>query len=80
MHLTLMQATQPGMKEYELVGLAKKIASDHNASMAYPPILTKNGQILHNHSHGNTLRDGDMVLFDGGTESKSFYVADMTRT
>lgn len=80
MHLAVMKAARPGMKEHELVGVAKKVASDHNVSLSFPPILTKDGQILHSHYHGNTLKDGDMLLFDGGTESESFYAGDMTRT
>ena len=80
MHLGVMKATRPGMKEYELVGVARKIACEHNVNLSFPPILTKNGQILHNHYHGNTLQEDDMLLFDGGTESASFYAGDMTRT
>ncbi len=80
MHLAVMEAARPSMKEYELVGVAAKVAYDHNVHMSFAPILTIDGQTLHNHYHGNTIKDGDMVLFDGGVESPLFYAGDMTRT
>ena len=80
MHLEVMKQTKPGLKEHELVAVASKVAFDHNVHFAYPPILTKYGEVLHNHYHGNTLNDGDMVLFDGGTESEMHYAGDITRT
>jgi len=42
--------------------------------------LTVNGQTLHNHNYGNTLKEGDLLLFDGGIEHSSGYAGDMTRT
>ena len=80
MHLAVMQATRPGMKEYEAVGIAKLVAQSHNVSMSFLPILTKHGQTLHNHFYGNKLSESDMVLFDGGCESLRHYAGDMTRT
>ena len=80
MHLEVMKHTRPGLKEHELVAVAAKVAYDHNVHFAYPPILTKHGEVLHNHYHGNTLEFGDLVLFDGGTESTMRYAGDITRT
>ena len=80
MHLEVMRSVRPGMKEYELVGIAKKVVADHHTHLSFPPILTKQGEVLHNHYHGNELHDGDLLLFDGGAESHSFYAGDMTRT
>ena len=80
MHLAVMKAAQPGMKEHELVGVAMRTAAEHNVSLSFPPIMTINGSILHNHYYGNTLKEGQMLLFDGGTESPKHYAGDMTRT
>lgn len=80
MHHAVMAAVRPGMYEYELVGVAHKVAAEHNVHFSFPPILTKNGQTLHNHYHGHQLKDGDIVLYDGGAEALSFYAGDMTRT
>lgn len=80
MHREVMHKTRPGMKEHELVGIAASVLHRHNVSFAYSPILTRDGQILHNHHYGNTLAAGDMVLFDGGCESPAGYAGDITRT
>ncbi len=80
MHLEVMKAARPGMKEYELVGIASKVLYDHNVGFAYPPIMTINGQTLHNHGHENTLEEGRVILFDGGGESPSHYAGDITRS
>ena len=80
MHLAVMKAARPGMKEHELVGVAMRTAAEHNVSLSFPPIMTINGSILHNHYYGNKLEEGQMLLFDGGTESPRNYAGDMTRT
>jgi len=80
MHHAVMAAARPGMYEYELVGVAHRVAAEHNVHFSFPPILTKNGQTLHNHYHGHQLLEGDIVLYDGGGESLSYYAGDMTRT
>lgn len=80
MHLQVMRSARVGMMEYELVGEAYKSAVGGGMKLAFPAILTTNGQILHNHYHGNALREGDMVLFDGGLESFRCYAGDLTRT
>ncbi len=80
MHTHIMQHAQAGIKEYELVGVANAFAWKHNCQFAFPPICTINGQTLHNHYHGNTLSDGDMLLMDSGVQVESGYCGDMTRT
>ena len=79
MHLEAMRSVHPGMKEYELASVVRQKALEHNGRLAFPTILTKNGQILHNHFHGNTIRDGDMVLCDAGAENEMHYAGDLTR-
>ncbi|AWW29730.1 aminopeptidase P family protein [Echinicola strongylocentroti] len=79
-HLAVMKAARAGMKEYELVAVATSVARSYNASLSFPPIATINGQTLHNHYYGNTLKEGDIMLFDSGAESTEFYAGDMTRT
>jgi Xaa-Pro aminopeptidase len=38
------------------------------------------GEILHNHAYKNQLKDGDLLLLDGGAESPFGYATDVTRT
>lgn len=80
MHLLAMQSAKAGMKEYELVGKVRGEAISSGGDIAYPIILTINGQTLHNHYYGNTLKDGNMVLMDAGAENTMHYAGDLTRT
>lgn len=79
-HAAIIQYGRPGLKEYELVGKLEGLALANNARMAYPTILTTHGQTLHNHYHGNTIQEGDLILCDAGVELESGYCGDLTRT
>ena len=80
MHRAVMQATKPGMKEAVLAGIGEGIALGAGTRLSYPIILSKDGQTLHNHYHGNILQEGDLVLADMGAESGMHYAGDLTRT
>ncbi|MDO4689940.1 MAG: aminopeptidase P family protein [Fusobacterium sp.] len=80
MHLAAMRNVRAGMKEYELVAEVQKEAKRANAYFSFQIILTKNGQILHNHRHKNTLQEGDLVLLDCGAINENGYCGDMTTT
>lgn len=80
MHKAVMKASTPGIYEHNLVGAASKMAYKHNVSFAYPAILTKRGEVLHNHDHSGKLLEEDIVLYDGGCESQMYYAGDITRT
>lgn len=80
MHIAAMQAAKAGMKEAQLAGIVEGIAKGSGGDLAYPVILTVNGQTLHNHYHGNTLKSGQLVLGDFGAETAMHYTGDITRT
>lgn len=80
MHLLAMQMTKPGMKESQIAAAIQQVALKDGGNLSYPIILTVNGQILHNHYHENTIKDGDLVLNDSGAETKMGYAGDLTRT
>ena len=80
MHLSAMRNAKAGIKEYELVAEVEKQPRKYNAYYSFQTILSKNGQILHNHSHLNILKDGDLVLLDCGALSDEGYCGDMTTT
>ena len=80
MHRAVILGTRPKIFEHQLVGIAAQVAHQHNVTFAYPAILTKRGEVLHNHDHHGQLESGDMVLYDGGCESRSHYAGDITRT
>ena len=79
-HETLIRTARANTYEYELVAEATKVALAAGTSWAYSPILTKNGQTLHNHGHYNQMKEGDLILVDAGVERSSSYCADLTRT
>ena len=68
-HLSLMQQAKAGMKEYELASRVRQVAHEQNVNISFQPIVTIDGQILHNHYYGNTLSGGDLLLCDAGAES-----------
>ena len=80
MHLSAMRNVKAGIKEYELVAEVEKQPRKYNAYYSFQTILSKNGQILHNHNHLNSLKDGDLVLLDCGALSDEGYCGDMTTT
>ncbi len=79
-HTALMRSARPGIQEAKLAGIAKGTAVGMNGDLAYPPIVTVNGQTLHNHHHHNYLQSGQLVLVDAGAETTSRYAGDITRT
>lgn len=80
MHVAVMKAAAAGKKESELAGIAQGIATGMGGDIAYGIILSVNGQILHNHYHGNTLKSGQLLLGDHGAETAMRYAGDLTRT
>lgn len=56
------------------------MALSAGGDLSFPTILTVNGQILHNHSQGNILKKGQMMLCDCGAETAMHYAGDLTRT
>ncbi len=80
MHVAAMKLAKAGMKESELAAAAQQVAVAAGGQISFPIIMTRNGQTLHNHYHGNTLRSGDMVLCDCGAETDLNYSGDLSST
>jgi Xaa-Pro aminopeptidase len=80
MHLTAMRMAKPGMRESEIAAAVQEVAIKSGGQLSFPTIATINGQTLHNHYHGNTLKSGDMVLIDCGAENGMHYAGDMSST
>lgn len=77
---TAMSAIKAGNYEYQVAGAIKGAMLERNCRIAYPVICSVNGQTLHNHYYGNTLKDGQLLLIDAGAESPRRYATDITRT
>ena len=80
MYDAAMHLAQPGVWERDIAGRVDGLAIAGGAGTAFPTILTKNGQILHNHEHGNRLKKSDLLVVDAGASSPMHYAADITRT
>jgi len=80
MQTTAMQMCKPGVTEQEIFGTIEGIAWAKGGGPSFPTILSINGQTLHNHFHGNILKEGRMMVTDCGAESLLHYAADLTRT
>lgn len=80
MHHAAISATKAGATEAQVMGVARGISVSFEGDLAYPIILSKDGQTLHNHSHANRLASGQLVLADMGAATKHHYASDITRT
>ena len=80
MHTTAMKMAMPGIVEREIAGKIEGIALSEGLGVSFPIILSINGQILHNHYHGNRLVKEKMMVTDAGAESLLHYASDITRS
>lgn len=80
MHTAAMRMAKPGVIERDIAGTIEGIAASLGAGLSFPAIVSKNGQTLHNHYHGNVLKEGDLLVCDAGAESLLHYASDITRT
>lgn len=80
MHVAAMRVARPGMIEAEVAAEVHRVALAANGNISFPIIATINGQILHNHHHGNTIKEGDLFLIDAGYENEMCYAGDLSST
>lgn len=81
-HERAMAAVEPGMLESQLEAeLVYEFMRSGARSPAYPSIVGagNNACVLHYIENSGTIRDGDLVLIDAGSEYQH-YAADVTRT
>ncbi|MFT7521189.1 MAG: Xaa-Pro aminopeptidase [Kiritimatiellia bacterium] len=79
-HRAVMTATRPGTSERILAALFEGVLAARGCVPGYGTILTVHGEVLHNFDHNNVLKDGELLLLDGGGEVPSGYGSDVTRT
>jgi Xaa-Pro aminopeptidase len=80
MHVAAMKYARPGMTEAQVSAEVHKIALAAGGNISFPIIATINGQTLHNHSHENTIKEGDLFLVDAGFENPMMYSGDLSST
>jgi Xaa-Pro aminopeptidase len=80
MHTAAMKMARPGVTEQEITGVIEGISMSGGGMIAFPVICSVRGETLHNYYRGNTLKEGDLLLVDAGSESPLHYATDNTRT
>lgn len=80
MHVAAISLIQPGMTEAEVAAKVHQSALATGGDISFPIIATINGQTLHNHYHGNTVKKGDLFLLDAGAQNRMHYSGDLSST
>ncbi len=80
MHTLAMRMAKPGVTEAKISAAVQQLAVATGGQISFPVIATINGQTLHNHYHGNMLKDGDLFLLDAGAETAMGYAGDLSST
>jgi len=80
MHTTAMKLAKVGVKEREIAATVEGLALKGGGPVPFPVICSVRGEILHNHHHYNTLKEGQLLITDAGAESFMHYASDITRT
>ncbi len=80
MHVAAIKMARPGMIEAQIAARVYEVALEQDCNISFPIIATINGQTLHNHSHHNLLKEGDLFLVDAGAESQLHYAGDLSST
>jgi len=81
-HVRAMQASRPGLREYEIEAeLLHEFRRHGSQSVAYNSIVATghNACVLHYRAGDAELKDGDLLLIDAGCELDG-YASDITRT
>lgn len=80
LHRIAMSMARPGVRERSIVARMQAEAADQDMCLAYQPICTTRGDVLHNLSYDKVLREGDLLLVDIGAETRRGYASNITRT
>ncbi|MBF0235288.1 MAG: Xaa-Pro dipeptidase, partial [Desulfamplus sp.] len=79
-HTNAIRMAKAGITEQHVVAALYSKINDSGVSMSFTPIATTQGETLHNHFYGNTLKSGDLFLLDSGVENAMHYASDLSST
>jgi Xaa-Pro aminopeptidase len=79
-HRAGMRATRPGLREANVVGAMDAEIFGAGFCHAYQPIVTVEGEVLHDERHHRLLGEADLLLADVGAETPEGWASDVTRT
>lgn len=78
-HAAGRSAVRPGLREAHVRAAMESAVLASGMSMAYAPIVTVHGEILHAKTHHRELCAGDLLLADVGAETPEGWASDVTR-
>lgn len=79
-HRVGRDATRGGDAAYVALGAMVQAILSRGGQLAYGPIVTPHGEVLHAERHDERLTDRDLLLVDVGAESAEGWASDVTRT
>jgi Xaa-Pro aminopeptidase len=78
-HHAGMRATAPGRREAEVNAAMLAAIFAAGMGVSYEPIVTVEGEVLHNERHDNVIGPADLILADVGAETPEGFAGDVTR-
>ncbi|MEE8307294.1 MAG: aminopeptidase P N-terminal domain-containing protein, partial [Gammaproteobacteria bacterium] len=66
MQTTAMKMSKPGVYERQVAAAMEAVALSHGGRLSFPTIFSIHGETLHNHYHGNQMKEGDIAVNDSG--------------
>jgi len=79
-HVAGMKATHAGLREWHVRAAMLGALAHENCGLAYEPIVTVHGEVLHNHHSEHPLSARDLLLADVGAETAGGWAGDVTHT
>ena len=79
-HRLGMAATAAGLRESAVASAMTAHFFAAGMGLAYGPIVTVHGEVLHSDRHDGLLEPGDLLLCDVGGETPEGWASDITRT
>jgi Xaa-Pro aminopeptidase len=79
-HRAGMRETRAGLREAVVCARMQQVIGAAGMDLAYLPIVTVHGEVLHAERHDGVLGPSDLLLADVGAETPEGWAADVTRT
>lgn len=79
-HFQAMRATRPERREFQILATLLVSVTQEGGRTSFSPIVSTQGQILHNPHRDGTLIQGELLLVDFGAETAEGWAGDVTRT
>ena len=79
-HAAGLRSTRAGRREAEVCAAMRAVIAGSGMDLAYQPIVTVKGEVLHAQRQDGVLGDTDLLLVDVGAETPEGWAADVTRT